>query len=438
MTAHFIRRSGGINYIRYVEGIPYLYTSGVIPSFTVCQTGTITSDYAITFIDEAHPLYVVGSGQIGGMWGPDVYYYNEHIDPNFPSCAHILFDVDTPFVARGIYQGQSITEDPFYVYPTGVDTNSPVGCELPMPELNVVQIARPSGGLEFDGVSTAIGTISQTTFKDNIISGIETVWGTGFWDRMAAVSGTHKLWIIRESGLSLGSGVIQSGVDLFKNYLTSQSIDYTEHFPSCGDTDRYLGWLTDCITYSGANISCTGLFIPPNIITDIQGSGSHPGTNKLVTLTLEGYSSDGGDSESYYVEIHEALDNTTVWDPNLWSTFQNNYIAEYRDLVSGGFYRTYSVALYLTYENGLHKLTVSAICYTSPQYQTGDSTTYQWKCIVPLDKYGIPNGTVQPDELEFTSVFNTGCIPRFPSIVFTSYPSGQPLPSGTDCTQFNP
>ena len=152
MTTPFIRRSNGINYIRFNNGMAYVYAGASgsftppIFEYTVCQTGAITSDYAITFIDEAHPLYVIGSGEIGAMWGPDIYYYNENIDPSFPSCAHILFDVDTPFVARGKYQGQTITEDPFYVYPTGVNHSSPAGCELPMPELNIVEIARPSGG----------------------------------------------------------------------------------------------------------------------------------------------------------------------------------------------------------------------------------------------------------------------------------------------------
>jgi hypothetical protein len=446
MTVPFIRRSNGINYIRFVNGIPYVYTgaSGNLPIFqyTVCQTGAITSDYAITFIDEAHPLYVIGSGEIGGMWGPDVYYYNEHIDPNFPSCAHILFDVDTPFVARGSYKGQSITEDPFYVYPTGVDTNSPVGCELPMPELNIVQIPRPSGGTEFDGITTAVGSISQTTFKDNIIAGIETVWGTGFWDRMA--SSSNQLWIIRENGLSMGSGVIQSGVDLFKTYLTTEkNIDYTEHFPDCGDTDRYLGWLTDAITYSGENVSCTGVFIPPDITqNNIQGSGSDPTTDKLVTMSLEGYTEDGGEASTYSVAIDEAVDNVTPWSGGVAWPIPNNegkyFLGNYLEYdPEAGSPLIYSAAVSLFYENGLHKVEVTAICYVPPLYDAGDSTTINWKCIVPLDKYGIPNGVVEPDEEDFVNS-NAGCVPRFPEIIFTSYtPETFLLPSGTDCTAFN-
>jgi hypothetical protein len=435
----FIKRSNGINYIRISNGIPYVYTSGVVYQYTVCQTGAIITDYAITFIDEAHPLYVIGSGQIGGMWGPDIYYYNENIDPAFPSCAHILFDVDTPFVARGIYNGESITEDPFYVYPTGVDTNSPAGCELPMPELNVIQIARPSGGVESNGSPNATGTISQAAFSSGIISGIETVWGTGFWARMAASS--NQLWIIRETGVSLGSGVIQSGIDLFKSYLSSSGITYTEHFPTCGDTDRYLGWLTDCISYDGANVSCTGIFVPPNITqNNIQGSGSHSPTGKLVTMSLEGYPASSGDNgATYSVTIDIAVDNITEWTSWPVANEAGKYLlGVYNEYdVEAASAQTYYAEVYLYYENGLHKVDVSATCYVPPSYQFGDSTTYNWQCIVPLDQYGLPNGKVQPDETTFTNIV-ANCTPRFPNIVFTSYPSGQVAASGTDCTQFNP
>jgi hypothetical protein len=452
MTVPFIRRSNGINYIRFVNGIPYVYTgaSGNLPIFqyTVCQTGAITSDYAITFIDEAHPLYVIGSGEIGGMWGPDVYYYNEHIDPNFPSCAHILFDVDTPFVARGSYKGQSITEDPFYVYPTGVDTNSPVGCELPMPELNIIQIARPSGGIESDGSSLASGTISQLTFKNDIITGIQNVWGTGFWDRMAASS--NKLWIIRETGISLGSGVIQSGINLFKEYLDTENITYTEHFPDCGDTDRYLGWLTDCITYNGDNVSCTGLFIPPNITqNNIQCSGT---TDKLVTMSLEGYIESSGDGGSTFaVTIEPIIDATTTCDtaggwpvPNLDGLYSIGSYTDY-DVENGGA-MTYNATVALFYRNGIHRLNVELYSYGGPLYQGGGNYIRQvWDCIVPLDRYGVPNGIVEPDDLIFEQI-NTDAYeyaspnaPRFPNIVFTSYtPTSFATPSGTDCTQFNP
>lgn len=451
MTVPFVRRSGGINYIRINNGIPCVYTgaSGNAPiyQYTVCQTGAITSDFAITFIDEAHPLYVIGSGEIGGMWGPDIHYYNENIDPNFPSCAHILFDVDTPFVARGIYKGQPITEDPFYVAPTGVNTTSPVGCELPMPELNIVQIARPSGGLEYDGISEAIGTISQSEFKDNIITAIQTVWGSDFWSRMAAANGTHKLWIIRENGLSMGSGVIQSGVDLFKEYLASSGIDYTEHFPTCNDTDRYLGWLTDCITYDGDNVSCTGLFTPPDITqNNIQASGdnSDPNTtNKLVIMSLEGYSVSSGDlTPTYYVTIDESVDSSTSWSSTGWPApngegqYALGTYLEYGS-VEDGSPLVYAAYVSIYYENGLHKALVQADCYSPP---LAGATTYYWRSIVPLDKYGIPNGVLEPDELELINIANTGntCVPRFPDIVFTSYtPTSFTVPSGIDCTQFN-
>lgn len=443
----FVRRSNGINYIRVVNGTPYVYTgaSGNVPVYQyVCQTGAITTDYAITFIDEAHPLYVIGSGNIGGMWGPDVYYYNENIDPAFPSCAHILFDVDTPYVARGSYKGESITEDPFYVYPTGVNTTSPEGCELPMPELNIVQIARPSGGYEYDSLPdayNAIGSISQEAFYSGIVSGVELVWGTGFWDRMAAATAasSNKLWIIREHSISLGSGVLESGINLFKTYLGSQNIDYQEHIPSCADTDRYFGWVTDCITYDGENVSCTGLFIPPNITqNNIQGSGTHDPTDKLVTMSIEGYSKSSGDA-TYDVNISPSVDNETLWSSTSWPVpnvegkyFLGNY-TEYVNLN-----KTYFASIFLYYENGIHKAEVTADCFTPPLL---NATTYNWVSIVPLDKYGIPNGTLEPDELDFINVSDTGnlCIPRFPEITFTSYtPTSFAIPSGTDCTQFNP
>jgi hypothetical protein len=505
MTVPFVRRSNGINYIRFVNGIPYVYTgaSGNLPIFqyTVCQTGAITSDYAITFIDEAHPLYVIGSGEIGGMWGPDVYYYNEHIDPNFPSCAHILFDVDTPFVARGSYKGQSITEDPFYVYPTGVDTNSPVGCELPMPELNIVQIPRPSGGTEFDGIKTAVGSISQTTFKDNIIAGIETVWGTGFWDRMA--SSSNQLWIIRESGLSMGVNVIQSGIDLFKEYLFSEkNIDYTEHFPSCGDTDRYLGWLTDAISYSGEDVSCTGVFPLTDITAgNIQGSGTSA-TGKLVTMTLENYGSTEGIAGSYNVVIDEILDDTTDWSdiPEVsgtkWPPLEDGKytVGSYSesDQEAGGI-EMYNYTVKLYNENGLLKAEVIATCYDNGALANPPLfTTWTWQSIVPVDKNGIPSGILELSEILsksnedglctgvmscvdydaspegggacenfiellenetcddcYTDGTNVGsleglcpdmgtCVPRFPIIEFTSYvPTTFPSPPGTDCTIFN-
>ena len=415
MTTPFIRRSNGINYIRFNNGMAYVYAGASgsftppIFEYTVCQTGAITSDYAITFIDEAHPLYVIGSGEIGAMWGPDIYYYNENIDPNFPSCAHILFDVDTPFVARGTYKGQTITEDPFYVYPTGVNHSSPAGCELPMPELNIVEIARPSGGTEANGSPNAIGTISQTEFKDNIISGIETVWGSGFWNKMAAANGTHKLWIIRENGLSMGSGVIQPGIDLFKNYLTSQNIDFTEHFPSCAENDRYLGWLTDCITYDGDNVSCTGVF-PLTDITEgnIQGSGTSA-TSKLVTMTLENYGSTEGIAGVYNAVVDIILDGTTDWSDitevggTKWPPLEDGKypVGSYSesDQENGGI-EMYNYTIKLYNENGLLKAEVIATCYDNGALANPQLfTTWTWQSIVPVDKDGIPSGILELSEI---------------------------------------
>lgn len=438
-----IRRSNGINYIRIVNGVPYLYNgipgSGAV-SYTVCQTGAITNDYTITFVDDAHPLYVVGTGNIGGMWGPDIYYYNQHMPEGFPSCANILFDVDTPFVARGTFKGQSITEDPFFVYPTGVTTSSPVGCELPIPILNIVQIARPSGGLESDNTSTAIGTISQLEFKNAIVSGIEVVWGNGFWDRMSASS--NQLWIIRESGLSMGSNVIQSGVDLFKSYLDSQSVNYTEHMPSCNDTERYLGWISDCIMYSGENVSCTGTFQIPDI-TDVQCSGDGPG-DKLVTGSFDGYTTTSGtylETGNVIVKIAPVFDNTTTCYSSIWS----NLISPGNDVVDYTEYYTtdrldieYWYHANFTYVNGIPKTRINAACYNTSGYYV----TAEFQGNVPLDKYGVPNGTVDLEEIisiDTTYANGYDCVPRFPNIVFTSHvPSSWTAASGTDCTVYNP
>lgn len=464
-----VRKDGAAYYIRYQDGDAYVFCGEATP--TLCQSAAITNDFTLTFIDEAHPLYVVGSGNVGPLWGLDVCYYNEHL-PNHPACANILFDVHTPFVARGSYQGVPIQEyydakgsyDPFYVIPSGINNSNLSECYSPIQDMNIVDIPRPSGGTESNGTTPAIGTISQEEFKDNIISSINTIWGNDFWSRMS--SSSNKLWIIRESGLSMGTGVIQSGIDLFTSYLDTNysNLDYQEYLSTCGDNDRYLGWIVNAVSGQGNNVSCTETYQPPNIITNIQGSGNHNPTNKLVTMSLEGYSATGGNSESYAVTINEAIDNQTTWTNGDWSYVTNGLVAEYKDLVTGGFYWTYSVYVSLFYENGLHRVSVSGNCYAPPDYQSGsDVNTKVWECIVPLDKYGIPNGVVEEpgstaseslslvlDYSDYSDLAVDNC-PRFPSIVFTSHPSTAFIASldssctlidfvnyTTDCTSINP
>lgn len=462
-----VRKDGAAYYIRYQDGDAYVFCGEATP--TLCQSAAITNDFTLTFIDEAHPLYVVGSGNVGPLWGPDVCYYNEHL-PNHPACANILFDVHTPFVARGSYQGVPIQEyydakgsyDPFYVIPSGINNSNLSECYSPIQDMNIVDIPRPSGGTERNGTTPAIGTISQEEFKDNIISSINTIWGNDFWSRMS--SSSNKLWIIRESGLSMGTGVIQSGIDLFTSYLdiNYSNLDYQEYLSTCGDNDRYLGWIVNAVSGQGNNVSCTETYQPPNIITNIQGSGNHNPTNKLVTMSLEGYSATGGNSESYAVTIDGAIDNQTTWTNGDWSYVTNGLVAEYKDLITGGFYWTYSVYVSLFYENGLHRVSVSGNCYAPPDYQAGsDVNTKVWECIVPLDKYGIPNGVVEEpgateseslvlDYSDYSDLAVDNC-PRFPSIVFTSHPSTAFIASldsscllidfvnyTTDCTSINP
>jgi hypothetical protein len=477
-----VKKTGSTYYIRYAAGTPYVFCGEATP--TLCQSGPITNDFTITFIDEAHPLYVVGSGNVGGSWGPDICYYNEHL-PNHPSCANILFDVDTSFVARGYYQNVPIEEyfnakgsnDPFYVIPTGINSSNLTDCYSPLPNANIVEIARPSGGIESNG-SVAIGTISQEAFATGIKNSIENIWGSDFWNRMADANGTHKLWIIRESGLSMGTGVIQSGIDLFTTYLdtTHPNLDYQEYLSTCGDNDRYLGWIVNCVSGQGSNASCTETFQLTNILeNNIQGSGSDtdPGsTNKLVIMSLEGYTSSGGGQfgDLYDVTIDDAIDGTTVWTNNSWE--QYGFLGTYREYYSSLNFK-YTVSVQLIFENGVHKAIVDAQCFIDGN---GNSNNTVWKCIVPIDKYGLPNGKLEPESIPITENYQVAlcpgdqnyvnndysdyspaegdiecCTPRFPDIVFTSYPSEAFIASlnsscplidfvnyTTDCTSINP
>lgn len=454
MTCNIYRDNTNINRVRFIDGKPYVYcgeTSGgggtnpgepvVVPN--ICQTGVITSDFAVTFVDNAHPLYVIGSGNIGAMWGPDVDYYNQNIDPNFPSCAHILFDVDTMFVAKGEYKGEPITEDPFYVYPSGVDNDSPTGCELPMPIMNIVEIPRPSGGVESNGASPAIGTISQTTFKDYVISGIESIWGLTFWSRMAAASPTNKLWIIRSDTVSLDAQVIQPAIDLFKTYLTNAGIAYEEYFSYCPDNERYLSWIVDAITYDGVSNSCNEVYQVVDVFSgSTQGSGIHP-TGKLVTVSVEGLSASTGtlNETDISLSLSSVFDTVTDYANINWGDITNSVIATYQEFDVANARPNYLSSIQFLYENGVPRVVTDSYCYqyTDP-YTYPDYTRIIWKGDVPLDKYGIPNGAVQVEFFEIDDYQN--CTPRYANVVFSSYPNTsnppQPPAPGVDCTQYNP
>jgi hypothetical protein len=468
-----VKKTGATYYIRYASGTAYVFCGEATP--TLCQSEAITNDFTITFIDEAHPLYVEGSGNVGGSWGPDICYYNEHL-PNHPSCANILFDVDTPFVAKGFYQNVTIQNDPFYVIPTGINSSNLTDCYSPLPNANIVEIARPSGGIESNG-SVAIGTISQEAFATGIKNSIENIWGSDFWTRMAAVNGTHKLWIIRESGLSMGTGVIQSGIDLFTTYLdtTHPNLDYQEYLSTCGDNDRYLGWIVNCVSGQGSNASCTETFQLTNILeNNIQGSGNDTdpnGTNKLVIMSLEGYtSSGGGDIGEPLVAISAAIDGITEWTNNSWPV---GSIGDYTEYYWPSINNKYIVSVQLIFENGVHKAIVNAQCFINGN---GNSNNTVWKCIVPIDKYGLPNGKLEPESIPIIENYQVAlcpgdtdyvnndysdyspaegdiecCTPRFPDVVFTSYPSEAYIASlnsscplidfvnyTTDCTSINP
>jgi hypothetical protein len=447
MTCNIYRDNNNINRVRFIDGKPYVYcgetSGGGEPPLSICASDTISNDFTITFVDNAHPLYVIGSGNIGSMWGADVNYYNTNIDPNFPSCANILFDVDTPFVARGSYKGEPITEDPFYVYPSGVDNNSPVGCELPMPIQNVVQIPRPSGGTESNGSYPAIGTISQTTFKDYIISGIESLWGINFWTRMAAASPNHKLWIIRADTVALDTQVIQPGIDLFKTYLTNAGIAHEEYFSYCNDNERYLSWIVDAITYGGVSNSCNEVYQPIDIfVGSAQSSGTHP-TGKLVTVSIEGLSASSGtiNESPVSLTLSSAFDTITNYADINWADITNNVIATYQEFDVANARQDYLTSIQFLYENGVPRVITDSYCYqyTDP-YTYPDYTRNIWQGDVPLDKYGIPNGTVQVEFITIDSYQN--CTPKYANIVFSSYPNTanppQPPAPGVDCAQFNP
>lgn len=438
MGCNVITRNG-YHYISY-DGLPYIWCGPDEP--TICTTGDILTDYCISFLDEAHPHYVIGTGNVGSLWGPDVYYYYSEmatLDPAFPSCGHILFDVDTARVAKS-----GLESDPFFVYPTGVNSSNLTGCYMPTPAINVIRIDRPSG--------VSVGTISQEQFADRVLSGIIDIWGTGFYDRMSAVSGTHKLWIIRENGDSLRLSVIQSGIDIVKDTLIASGIEVSEHISSCSDNERYLGWVVDCIKYSGDNVSCTGMDQIPNVIqNECYCSGSEPNTNKLTTVTIQGYGSGideylEGDPPWTVVEIATPYDNFTDCDNIVWP--QNNYLGYYQVWVTGGIgaYVQTELTYSFFYEGGIPKVSVTSVCgnIINNEYRT---RTFSFSGEIPLDQYGLPNGAVIFEDfvdLDEGGYATSDCSPLTPDIVFFSHPPTSqlvclPIISGSqDCESINP
>lgn len=427
MVCRVITRNGN-HYISYA-GLPYIWCGPEEP--TICTTGNIVTDYVISFLDEAHPHYVIGTGNVGSLWGPDLYYYYNEIstlDPPFPSCAHILFDVDTARVAKS---GLSI--DPFFVYPTGVNSSNLTGCYMPVPEMNVVRIERPSG--------VSSGTISQSEFADRALSGITDIWGTGFYNRMAAVSGTHKLWIIREDSDSLPFNVIESGINIIKNTLIASGIEVQEYNGLCLENERYLGWVIDCVKYNGDSVSCTGNYQVVDI-NDIQNSGGTHTTGKLTLASINGYSNpynyprplDGPNTEVYV---------GTFWDS---TTDQENIDFEsVRDDLEYVIYDEENRQIYYTYMNGISYTRgiptayIIAICY---EHDGEDvySTQYGWYAEIPIDKYGLPQGTIEQPEDPYVISSDSSCIPDFPTINFTSYPPSnyREIPGETGCINLNP
>jgi hypothetical protein len=300
--------------------------------------------------------------------------------------------------------------------------------------MNVVRIERPSG--------VSAGTISQSQFADSVLASITGIWGTGFYDRMAAVSGTHKLWIIRENSDSLALNVIQTGIDIVTNTLIASGIEVNEYISSCSDNERYLGWVVDCIKYNGSSVSCTGVYQVIDI-NDIQNSGGTHSTGKITLASINGYSNsynfprpeDGPNPE---VVVGDFWDSTTNQEDITFTVFSNDL--EYATY-DGENRRTYYAYMNgINYTRGVPIADITAICY---EYDGEDeySTQYYWDAEVPLDKYGLPQGTIlEPEDPNFVSDGGSDCIPAFPTITFTSYPPSnyREIPGETGCLNLNP
>lgn len=400
-----------------------------------CIDGNISHDYVLVFIDETHPLYVKGSGQVGALWGADLEYYNSILS-DFPTCATILFDVDTPFVARGVYKGQSISSDPFYIFPTGVNSSQYEQCVLPID--NITGIARPSGGVEYNGSINAIGSISANTFATGIVNAIETFWGSNFWNRMEnsynpIQERSCKLWITRGHTISLGSGILSSGIEIFSNYVINNKNWTTNnigiYINTCGE--RYLGWIPDVIQSQGNNDSCFNTTRVPDITQDNEcGSNAgdrlvkfyfdapdYPGYTYLNTCSGTDNLNDQFDGNIFFeglsLRIHPLFSCTGVYNSSMVTTF--NDPSNNRLLAQWNFYSStfgmdqnpasrsvypwvYEGKMYLSYENNVPYVTVGVAEWDDRVVEPSNSapgTFYIWKSPVPLDVYGVPSGTVE-------------------------------------------
>lgn len=447
-------------------------TATTTPTLTPTPTNTVTPsttqpeqayDRVLVFLDEAHPLYVVGSGNVGSMWGRDVCYYNEKMPNGFNNSNIIIFDVDTPFVAREFYNEQPITTDPFYVYPTGINSSNLTNCYLPIPENNITGIPRPSGGVEHPYVIASVGadlpatgSISDVEFEEKVRTSAETIWGgNSVWNSIS--TNNQKLWLIIDNSFSMGTGVTGPGLNIFTTFLDNQNITYEKYIPP--DNDRYLSWIVDAIVYNGQNIASTEIFTPQDLYEyNVQATdGTYEITNpdppydvsyKLTILEIQGSTVTTGDPAgaeggSTYIEIIDALDSVhpySYWNPN---GYIGSYIV-YRDFFISDF--DYTITLY--YLSGYPRVKI----YANSTPSTGGTRFVEWDCSVPLDDYGYPNGTVLP-ELIVADTWSAPCadpsaspgpMPPFPSIRFYSYPSDAikivrgfgSCPS--DCTSINP
>lgn len=457
-------------------------TPTLTPTATVTPTPSTTPPEeaygrVLVFLDEAHPLYVQGSGKIGSMWGPDICYYKTNLETspiNFPASNTIIFDVDTPFVAKGIYKGQNITSDPFYVVPTGGGNNSDiVGCRLPIPEINITGIPRPTGGTEYYGITSlntftlpdipATGTISPTGFASGVINSINTIWGNDFFTNFA--SSSQKLWLVIDNGYSMGTGVTGPALEFFTAFLDNNypNIDYEKYIPP--DNDRYLSWIVDVIKYNGIDTASSEILEPVDIYqSEIQGSGVCNNTDKLTIVSLEGYNTNqnftltDNDTKYVIVEITPAVNaegNFAGWAPSqngyLGSIEKGSWNSEFQYGEQQLFY-----GIWYYFENGNAKLRVDGSSFCLDEYGIQQSWFTSWEGTVPLDKYGIPNGVVEQSTVINDSSYDAFIFPGyqgyslppcnpppFPLIGFTSCPNNDLITDRanrscyTDCTDID-
>jgi hypothetical protein len=445
-------------------------TPSTTPTHTQTATNTPTpstsppaeqNDRVLVFLDEAHPLYIQGEGNIGSMWGADVCYYNENIG-SFDSDNVIVFDVDTPFVAKETYKGTPISSDPFYVFPLAGGNDSALSdCALPIPESNFSGIARPSGGVETwqaqsvglgdpGPLNPAIGTISAATFTNDVIQAAKDIWGSTVWDDIAASN--QKLWLIIDNSFSMGVGVTQESMDLLRSFLNSKNISHQSYFPP--DNDRYLSWIIDAIKYNGVDTASSEILQPIDIYySDVQSSGTCNGTNKLVTMSIDGYSTNqlglyvpNAENPDYILDIGIISALSSEGNYETWFPSEYGFIASKIVTDPNTFAFTYIYDIRYHFVNGHPKLIITAT-------HNCDSYSYNiwWEGTVPLDKYGIPNGTVVLNTVIYEDSLVAGyqSLPiscpeaPFPVITFTSCPSNDLITARsnlncyTDCTSLN-